>query len=439
MSVREFRMGKGAKTLVWRISMEGDSYVTEHGMIDGKLQKFSDTPGDKGKVGTQAYVSPEENMAFHVDREIRKKLEHGYVEFVNGKPTTEQVTELNFSRTMPKNFCGYKPQTDIDPKALAKLHNAGLARYSRKYDGMSHVLVHHHTGWEIYSRRMDLATERFPNHIKELEGSDLKIGTVIVGEMVCQRQDGTDDFKAISRVCRSDPEEARKLIESGECPEPKFFIFDMLFFNGTDLKNKTYDERAVIWRQLGLKLINPVEYFKLTPTTWEAYAKKHNWEGFVVTDGSSVPGDKFYSFDGDAKRPKGHHKLKPKYTEDVVVYAAVKGSGKRLDTVGAVFTKQIHPETGKWMSTGKCGSGFTESDLAEIEKLCLDNEVPILDKDKEAESLDLSRTKGLITIEMEYGERQPGSNKFRFPVFMRIRFDKKPSECYAQRLAPEEE
>lgn len=445
---REFRFARGkAAPLIWKIKQEGDRYLTSHGILDGAMQEFSDQPGDKGKAGTKAYVDAIENCTFHVEREVRKKVEHGYIEYVNGKPTEEQITEVRFDKTLPKNFCGYKPQTDIEPKALEKLHKTGKATYTRKYDGMCHVAVHHKTGWEIYTRRMDLATEKFPHHLKELEAhTEFGVGTVLVGECVCPKSDGKDDFKSVSRFCRSLVDEARKLVEDKEIPEPKFLVFDILFHNGKDLKTESYSTRAKLWNSLphekSKSLVCQVEKFNLTPTTWEKYAKDHGWEGFVVTDGASVPGDKFYSFDGDAKRPKGHHKLKPLYEDDVVIYAAALGTGKYLGKIGAAYIKQRypdgHPQAGKWFNCGKVGSGFDDESRAELEDLCHKHSVPILEKDKEAEKLNIENEKGIVAM-IEYGERQPGTQKFRFPVFVRTRFDKAAKECKAQRLAADEE
>ncbi len=454
MSTREFRFeGKKSQPLIWKISIQGTRYTTEHGMLGGAMQTFSDVPGDKGKPGTKGYVNAEDNCVFHVEREIRKKLEHGYIEYIDGKPSQEQVTEIVFSKALPKNFCGYKPQTDIDTSALEKIHKGRRARYTRKYDGMCHILVHHPTGWEIYTRRMDLATERFPLHIAELEKSDFGVGTVIVAEAVCydhKSKPGKEDFKAISSFCRSLPEESRKIVAEGKVPEPALIIFDVLFHNGKDLKTVSYDERSRLWKgvfpaaDLRNSLIASIDYYDVTPETWQKIAKENEWEGFVVTDGGAVPGDKFYSFDGDAKRPKGHHKLKPIYEEDVVIFAASTGSGKRLDSIGAVHIKQIHPETGKWFYCGKVGSGFTDEAIAELTALCKQKGYPIVAKDKDAEKMDLNQKGGISnetgTVAMiEYGSRQPGTQKFRFPVFIRLRTDKLPKECLAQKLAPEEE
>lgn len=435
--MRQFRFkGKKSADLVWEIEQRGDTYITRHGILGGVIQEFSDRPGDKGKPGTKAYVDPESNCKFNLEREVRKKLEHGYVEYVNEEPVAEQISSLDFAGFLPKNFAAYKPQTSIEPVVLEKLHKTGQAFYSRKYDGFCHILVHQESGWEIYSRRVDLVSDLFPRHIQQL--SDLEIGdvgTILVGEMVCQKE-GRDDFKSLSRICRSDPPEARRLIEEKECPEPTFFVFDALYWEGKDLKEVAYGERLKLWKGINLELVRPVEFHEVNPDNWQKVAKEEGWEGFVVTDGKSVPGEKFYSFNGDPKRPKGHHKLKPVYEEDVVIFAASEGTGKRLGGIGAVHVKQIHPDTGEWFYCGKVGSGFKDVDLDELEGLFAELDLPIVKKDKDVEKMELDG-EGLVCM-VEFGERLAGTQKFRFPVYIRLRDDKKPKECIAQKLAEEE-
>jgi len=441
---REFRFVRdGQADLVWMIKQDAESYFTRHGQLNGKFQEYSDTPGDKGKLGTKAYVDPVSNCTEHVVREIRKKTENGYVEYVDGVATKKQASNVDFSNSLPKSFCSFKPQTDIKKNALEKLHKRGLARYSRKRDGMCHIAVHHTTGWELYTRRMDLTSDRFPYHIISLSGLDFEEGTILVGEMLCEHwhEPGKDDFKSISSLCRSLPDEAVKKVKDGDVPKPKFVVFDILFHNGKDLKNCTYDERAEIFQEKieeaqtkgGMDLIEAVEYYNVTPDTWEDVAKDNGWEGFVVVDGSSVPGDKFYSFNGKPHRPKGHHKLKPIFEEDAVIYAALKGTGKRLGGIGSVFVKQRHPDTGEWVALGKVGSGFTDESLEEINRLCEDNNIPVVGKEKELADIDLNRESDLLVCEIKYSDRQPGTNKFRFPVFVRFRHDKGVDECVAQR------
>jgi DNA ligase-1 len=453
---KEFRFNNKDKTLVWKIRQLGERYETTHGHLGGKMQFFSDIPGDKGIKGTKAYVDAVANCNWNVSREIRKKEEAGYIQYIDGKATKEQINSINFDDALPKTFCSYKPQTSISDSALAKLNKNKTARYTRKMDGQCHVLVHHTTGWKIYTRRMDDTTSRFPQLIEQLDQlKQFGKGTIIVGELMCLKPDGTDDFKSISRFCRSDSDEARRLIRHGDIHEPIFVMFDALFHNGRDLKNKTYDDRSKLLKTLPplqqvidyelatsekpfytnkFRIVS-VDYFDLTPDTWEDFAKEKGWEGFVVTDGSAKPGEKFYSFSGKAKRPKGSWKLKPLHTEDVVIYAGFKGTGKRLGGIGSVFVKQIHPDTGEWFNCGKVGTGFTDADLIEVEKLIKDTGLPIVEKEKEALKV-LNNDNGIVMV-LEYSARQPGTNKFRFPVFDYIRFDKKVDECEAQRLSVE--
>ena len=247
MNWREFRMKKGTKTLVWKIVADGERYITEYGILNGKMQSTSDTPGSKGKPGTQAYVSHENNVEFNVERDIRKKEEHGYREIgPDGKFLTEEViTTIDWSKPLPKNFCGYKPQTSIEDKAHEKLCKSKNAVHTRKYDGFNHIAVHHTSGWEIYSRRMDIQSDKFPNHIRELEAmTQFGVGTLLTGEMVCLNSDGTDDFKSTSRVCRSLIDEARDLVKNNEVPEYALetYLFEYPFVENR-FPNQLYDER----------------------------------------------------------------------------------------------------------------------------------------------------------------------------------------------------
>jgi ATP-dependent DNA ligase len=432
---KEFRR----KNLYWKIRQDGESYFTEHGQVGTENpQTFTDTPGCKGKESSKAFVNAVDNCSFNIDREIRKKVESGYLPYIEGQNPLEDellCEEIYFDKKLPKNFCGCKPQTSIEEAKHEKLFKSGKSRYTRKWDGQGHVACKHPWGWEIYTRRMDVATDIFPLQIQALSELSFDVGTILQGEMVCINNN-KEDFKQISRYCRSDAPVARKLVEDKEVAEPTFLIFDIVYHNGSSLKNETYDNRRKLYNDINVDVIKAIPLENINPENWEATAKNNGWEGYVITDGGGAPGDKFYSFDGDAKRPNTSWKLKPVYTEDVVVYAGVKGSGKRLGKVGAVLTKQLHPETKEWFKCGKVGSGFTEEDIDIIGNKLEELGLPLYEDEKKDKS-DIDNS-GFV-IEIEYSERQPGTNKFRFPVFIRIHADKIAPECFAQRLAGEEE
>ncbi len=441
MSERDFRLVKNGKTQVWSIRQDGDTITTNHGLLNGRLQTYSDRPGEKGLAHSKAYMSPEENATFCMDREIRKKMETGYREWKDGAFIGEAREEsIDFSKSLPKHFCSYKPKSDISLESLKKLEDKGNLLFTRKVNGFCHVAAHHTDGWKIYSRRMDDLSQHFPLHIERLNIlENFKVGTILVGEMVCWDEKEKDDFKKVSRFCRSLPVEARQLIVDGEVPEPTFIVFDCLFFNGEDLKDKNYHQRQSIWRE-GLlllnKIIRPIGLVHTTAGTWQMIVKSEGWEGLVAVDVKTTPGEKFYSFTGKAERPNCSFKLKPVWTEDVIVYAGSTGQGKRLNGVGAVHTAQINPNTGKYFSCGKVGSGFCDEDLEEIEKQMLALNIPILKKDKEADDINLEDCPKLV-VEVEYRDRQPGTNKFQHGVFIRMRADKGPEECIQAKFADE--
>ena len=443
MNWREFRFVRAdAAPLVWMIRQEGESYFTQHGILEGKLQVNTDTPGPKGKEDTKAYMNAVDNCAFHVSREIRKKTEAGYIEYINGVPQEQRITKIAFDQHLPKVFTGYKPQQNIDNLKLKRICTAGRARYTRKMNGMAHLAVHHTWGWEIYSRRMDKVSDNFPLHVAALKDK-FPVGTILVGEMVCM-VNGLDDLNTVARICRSDADKARNLVKWGEVPEPNFVVFDMLFYDSMPLNQTSYDKRSALWRgefpcfnERGADdVITTVDFYDVKHDTWEDYALERKWEGFVVTDGDAIPGDKFFTFNGKAKRPNGHHKLKPVFEADVVVFAGKFGSGKRKDGAGSAFIKQLDPQTGKWFYVGTVGSGFSETEssgntLGKLQEMLKEHGLPILKKDTDAEKMNIQNDNGFVLL-VEYGDRTPGKNKLQFPAFKGFRDDKSVNECEAE-------
>jgi hypothetical protein len=108
--MREFRKltGRNKKPQVWYINVSSNdvsSYIVKWGVLGGALQSTLNTPGSCGVKGHSDYQTPEEYVMFCIEREIRKKQEEGYVEYVNGEPTNEVATSIDFNKPLPKNFC----------------------------------------------------------------------------------------------------------------------------------------------------------------------------------------------------------------------------------------------------------------------------------------------------------------------------------------------
>ncbi len=474
---REFRKetGRNSRPNVWFIGLDPsdpETVVTRWGLLDGAMQETRDRPGPCGVEGNADYQDAKAYAIFCMSRDIRKKTEQGYVEWVDGKAVAEVATSIDFSLPLPKNLSFYKPQTKIDEKKLAKLHLAGRAIWTLKRDGMMHIAVRRQGAWEIYSRRMDLATDRFPHIVASLDRLRFPDGTILLGEMTLLRSDGRDDFKGTSRICRSDPDLA--LAYQGLGPFPKdgqdksvlgkisYYVFDIAFLNGKDglrTATKVKDRLKVLRtaflefdtelsknatgqgasirelmaeskrreRMLRTHHVAPLKIFHASPETDLDIAKRLGVEGFVVLDADGTYGDKGYSFDGKAQRPEGIWKRKPKLEDEFIVVGVYEGTGRNTGKLGGFYLEQIHPETGKRIDCGKCGGGFTDEQRAELWD----------DRDR----LLQDKVGNGPTIKVEFDSRQPakdGSYALRFPVFKGFS-DKKPEECVAQGIGEDDD
>jgi len=465
---REFRKetGRNSRSNIWFTEIDPSDpevVVTKWGLLDGALQETRDRPGSCGVEGNADFQNTKQYAIFCMERDIRKKKEQGYVEWINGKPLTKVATTIDFVKSLPKNLSFYKPQTKIDDQKLAKLHLLGRAIWTLKRDGMMHVAVRAGGKWEIYSRRMDLATERFPHIIESLGKLHLQDGTILLGEMTLLKDNGRDDFKGTSRICRSDPDLALAYQGLGSFPQGhadkvvlgkiSYYVFDIAFLHNQDgVREREVCKRLEMLRRIFMEFdpelspnstgqgasirelmaeskrrermlrihhIAPLKIFHASPETDIEIAKKLGIEGFVVLDADAIYGDKGYSFDGKAQRPEGIWKRKPKCEDEFIVVDVYEGTGKNMGKLGGLYLEQIHPDTGKRINCGKCGGGFT---------------------DEQRDELWHGKTLANSTVKVEFDSRQPakdGSYALRFPVFKGAA-DKKPEECIAQDLGEDD-
>lgn len=460
---REFRKdtGRNSRSNMWFVGIDPtdpEFVITMWGLMGGALQETRDRPGDCGSEGNSDYQNAKQYAIFCMERDIRKKTEQGYVEWVDNKPLTKVATAIDFTKPLPKNLSFYKPQTKVDDKKLSKLHLAGKAIWTLKRDGMMHVAVRRQGVWEIYSRRMDIATDKFPHIIESLNKLPLQDNTILLGEMTLLKENGRDDFKGISRICRSDPDLSLAYQGLGAFPKDhadktvlgkiSYYVFDIAFLHNQDgVREREVRKRLEILRRIFLTFdpdlstnatgqnasmrelmaeskkrermlrkyyVAPLKIFHASPETDLDIAKKLGIEGFVVLDADAIYGDKGYSFDGKAQRPEGIWKRKPKREDEFIVVNTYVGTGKNMGKLGGFYLEQIHPDTGKRIDCGKCGGGFTD-----------EQRIDLWDK-----------TIVGTTVKVEFDSRQAakdGSYALRFPVFKGLS-DKKPEECIAQGL-----
>lgn len=413
-----YQISKKGKIKEWKLWIEEQGVSgfpelwCEWGFSDGKKQTTRMVVSEGVNTGKANATTPLEQAKLLYERSLLSKMEDGYTEEV-GKIESK---DIDWNKPLPQELVFFKPQNSIEDSKISKLESQNRAVYTVKRDGMCHI-VRKTDKVEIYSRRMDLFTNKFPHLEKVL--SSIPSGTILLGEIVKIKTDGSDDFRTVSSVCRSLPEEAvRKQDE--ETGPLSYYIFDIAFYGYQDLlSTKTFSQRRDILKKL-VEQINSghvllSEIINKTHSEAKKEVISRQMEGLVIYDRDGImdPEDAF-TFTGKANRPNVLWKSKPKYEDDFIVrYNPAEGigdygKGKLNGKLGKVFIYQL--QDGKEVFLGRCGGGLSEKQRDFYNDPTLFPRVWAI----------------------EYDSIQPKTGSPRFPVFNRDRTidnDKKIEEC----------
>jgi DNA ligase-1 len=328
----------------------------------------------------------------------------------------------------------------------------GKKAAEEKYDGER--LQIHKNGDEIkaFSRRLEDITAQYPDIIKAVRKSVPAKEVVLDGEIVAYAElekDGSriEKFYSFQNLMqRRRKYEIEKYRE--KCPVAVFF-FDILYLNGESLLKKPYPERRSLLemnvtrqgivhlaRRIVTENIEEIEDF------FNETVEK-GLEGIVV---KSMSNSSVYEA---GKRSWFWFKWKQEYSEgmretfDLVVVGSYYGRGRRKGSFGALLCAVLNEEGQRFETLTKVGTGFTEADAEEINRLISPHIVSEIPKD-------VSIKKGMlpdifiepaIVIEVLGSEitNSPGHTAgegeeetglaLRFPRFLRIRNDKTPYDA----------
>lgn len=405
------RTGKVQQWTIW-VEPKGNSghpeVWIEHGQVDGKKQLTHDIISEGVNIGKANETTPLQQATLTMGRKITKQKEKGYSEKIVEK-------KVSLSIPFPKELCFYKPKNSIDDKKIAKLEASGDAVFTVKRDGMMHIVGRNDYKTEIYSRRMDEVSDKYPHLMKAFH--NLPYNTILLGEMVLIKDDA-DDFNSVSRICRSDPDKA--IERQDELGKLQYYIFDVAQHEGENLlTTRTYKDRLKIIHDIVNKLNS--EYVLAS----EVINKPHKdalkeiqdrgLEGLVVWDAKGKMKDnEAYTMNGKAYRPNVLWKSKPKYEDDFIVRFDPEnnigeyGSGKNYGKVKSVHLYQLD-ESGQEVFLAKCGGGLSDEQRAFYTK-----------------------TNYPRVWRVEYDSIQPKTGSLRFPVFNADRTligDKTLEEC----------
>jgi len=226
-------------------------------------------------------------------------------------------------------------------------------------------------------------------------------------------------------------------------------IFDCLYVDGYDLTTKPLSER----KEMLKKIINESDEFKLADgaivtnvkelETFFLKAVENGCEGLVV---KSLGPDSIYQAGVRGWlwiKYKRDYKSEMSDTVDLVVVGAFHGRGKRAGTFGALLLAAYDPETDRFKTVCKVGTGFTDEELAELPKKLEPYRLPYkhqrVDSDIEAdvwfEPMFVMEVGGAeLTLSPLHtcckGWIKPDAGiSIRFPRFIRWREDKTANEA----------
>lgn len=202
----------------------------------------------------------------------------------------------------------------------------------------------------------------------------------------------------------------------------KCMVFDILEYNNKDVKHLPLRERLKLLEKLipkGLKHLKVVKSYKTNHKGIfeNIISDKMQGEGVVLKNMESS-----YT---EAARNRDWIKVKGWKSDEAIIVGVTFGAGTRQDSFGALILAQYHNKQLKFVSKT---SGFKQDEqFMLIEKM-----KNIKTKIPQVSGVNPNQikywVKPKLVVEIKFQERTK-DGKFRFPSFLRLRYDKNPKEC----------
>jgi bifunctional non-homologous end joining protein LigD len=252
-----------------------------------------------------------------------------------------------------------RPQTAAQPAwlepELATLTKARFSDpawfYERKFDGERCLAYRSGDGVRLMTRNKQLVNSTYPELAEALAAQDCA-DFIVDGEVVAFQGSQTSFEKLQQRLgVRNPGADLRAAVPV------YFYLFDMLWANGRDVRELPLRERKQVLRRL-LSFGTPIRYTTHRTNNGEAYyayACASGWEGLVVkrSDAPYRPG-----------RSKDWLKFKCQEGQEFVIGGYTDPKGTRTG-FGALLLGYYDPD-GKLAYAGKVGTGFDEATLASM-------------------------------------------------------------------------
>jgi DNA ligase-1 len=253
---------------------------------------------------------------------------------------------------------------------IEKLGGKCVAEY--KYDGER--LQAHKRGNDVtlYSRRLEDISGQYPDAVELFKKQVRANEAILECECVAVDVDSGEMRPFQELMHRRRKYGIEKAIEDYPV---SLFLFEALYVDGKDLTLDSYPVR----RKTLERIIEESERVKLAQHVIVSDTRKlERYFLRAIEDGceglicKSVAKDSVYQAGARGWlwiKYKRDYKSEMKDTVDLVVVGAFYGRGKRAGTYGALLLAAYNSENDTFETVTKCGTGFTDEDLAKLPKL----------------------------------------------------------------------
>ena len=288
-----------------------------------------------------------------------------------------------------------------------------------KWDGIRSQIIIRKGQLFVWSRGEELVTDKYPEF--EAFVGKLPNGTVLDGEILAFPNNDIGSFKDLqTRIGRKTV--SKKLLEK----TPVILkAYDILEFNGKDIRKKTFSERREILDQLHADFKDEISVFHLSEimkfSSWEKMAKERENAREIKSEGLMIKRkDSTYGV-GRKKGDWWKWKSDP-FSIDAVLTYAMRGHGRRSNLF-TDYTFGLWDEEHKELVTfAKAYSGLTDKEFKELDAWIKKN---TLERFGPVRSVEPFQVFEIAFEGIAESKRHKSGVATRFPRISRWRTDKK--------------
>jgi bifunctional non-homologous end joining protein LigD len=340
----------------------------------------------------------------------------------NRDATPEPSVKTKARRSATANAKASALPDSIKPELATLVESApeGDWRYEIKFDGYRVMARVDNGNVQLFTRNGHDWTHKLPRQAEAIAGLGLA-SAWLDGEMVVANEQGVPDFQALQNA-----------FEKGRSENIVYYLFDMPFLNGTDLREVALEQRrealSEVLKHSDDDVLRFSEDFGETPEALLNSACQMQMEGLI---GKRV-GSPYVS-----RRSADWIKLKCKRRQEFVVVGYTEPKGAR-SKFGALLLGLHDADSGELRYCGKVGTGFNEATLKTIYDQLLPLEIKkaaVMNPPTGFEAKGVHWLDPVLLAEVAFAEiTQEGA--VRHAVFQGLRNDKPAQSITEERPVP---